>query len=575
LIVAPFFWLGSASGHDFEFHIASWLDVASQWKEGICFPRWTEWANHGFGEPRFIFYPPLSWLLAPALSFVVPWNYVPVAFIVLVQTLAGISAFAFARDTLSPRRALFAAVFYAANPYALLIIYMRSDFAELLALAFLPVLFLEALRISGILEDGKSLKRRAISFFAVLFAAVWLSDAPAGVIATYSMALLFAWAATHGKSWKALARGAASIALGFGLAGFYLVPAAYEQRWVNIGQVLSSGLLPAQNFLYTGINDPEHTLFNWIASTTAIVMIALTGIASVAVHRRNAALHSSSAVHREEKLWRTLLLLAAAATVMMLRPAYILWQLLPEMRFAQFPWRWMAVLAVPFAYFAAAMTAKRRFGWVRAAVIAVLLAAATFFARETWWDADDIATSQTEVEQGQGFDGVDEYDPIGDDHYNLPTKAPKVSVLPMAETTQAAPDAKIYADRWTAEERQLRVESAEPVRLGLRLLIYPAWRVEVNGRLATPETAADSGQMIVQVPAGESRVSVRFTRTPDRLFGGILSLTSMLVALALFLLSVREQFARSHSPEPNEMGLNSAKAACQRGIWAHKRSLKN
>jgi hypothetical protein len=533
IIVAPFFHWGSASGHDFEFHVSSWLDVAGQWKEGILFPRWTEWANHGFGEPRFIFYPPLSWMLAPALSFLVPWTYVPVLFIVLVQTFAGISAFVLARQLLPHHSAAFAAVIYAANPNALLIIYMRSDFAELLANAFIPLLFFAALRLTGVLETRRASQTRAIVAFAATFAAIWLSNAPAGVLTTYSAVFLFAWVGFSEKSWKPLAYGAAAMALGFGLAGVYLVPAAFEQRWVNIGQVLSAGLLPSQNFLYTIIDDPEHNLFNWIASTTAIILIVATGIAALAVHRRAARKGLPS---EEAKMWRVLLLLAAAATLMMLKFSAILWDLLPNLRFVQFPWRWMSILAVPFTWFLAAAITKPRRLWIwRSATIAVLAATGIFFVRNTWWDADDVPTLQFTIDHGQGFEGTDEYDPIGDDHYNLPTKGPQPQavILPVRNGLPVPDLTRFFVERWTAEERIIRVETPEPARLALRLLNYPAWEIQVNDSMIRPESPTDTNQMVVPLPRGQSTIRVRFTRTLDRTTGLLLSLFSGVLSVTL------------------------------------------
>src|SRR5467141_1083121 len=321
LVVAPFFWLGNASGHDFGFHAASWLDVAGQWKEGIFFPRWTEWANHGFGEPRFIFYPPLSWMLGAALGFVAPWKTVPGVFIVIVQTMAGLCSFALARRFLPKSAALFSAACYAANPYALVIVYMRSDFAEQLACALTPLLVLTTLQLCGLVENRRRLWPRSMGFFAVVFAAVWLSNAPAAVVASYSVALIFAWAVFEKKSLRPLWRGAGGLALGFGLAGFYLLPAAYEQRWVNISQALSSGLQPADNFLYTTISDPEHNAFNWIASSVAVLLLVMTGLAGIA------AQGATQEQERQEarKLWRVLLILSAASSILMVRPSSFFW----------------------------------------------------------------------------------------------------------------------------------------------------------------------------------------------------------------------------------------------------------
>jgi hypothetical protein len=533
-MVSPFFRLGEATGHDFQYHAASWLDAAGQWKEGILYPRWTEWANFGFGEPRFIFYPPFSWILGAALGSVLPWNSVPIVYIVLVQTFAGLSAFVLARRVLSERAALFSAACYAANPYALLIVYMRSDFAELLANAFFPLLFFLALQICW-LDESPTLPRRrssyrAIACFAAWFAAVWLSNAPAGVIASYSSFAVFCFAALTRRSWQPLVHGAVALVLGFGLSGFYLVPAAYEQRWVNIGQALSTGLLPSENFLYTVINDPEHTLFNWIASSIAVLLMVLTGLASLGAPRDEQ--DRQGAV--DNRVSRTLLLLAGLATVLMLRFTSILWALLPKLRFVQFPWRWMSLLAVVFAVFLGNAMGRKRWRWVWAVVTFALIGGtAVVLVERGWWDTEDIPALREAMAKGEGFDGTDEYDPVGDDHTNIPTKSPEAAVVDTDSTPGPNSIPKIHVDRWSPEDKEVSVSSRERFSLGLRLLNYPAWRAEVNGAAVTPRRGDDFSQMIVPMPAGESHVRVRFTRTPDRTLGGSLSLASLLLVVWL------------------------------------------
>jgi hypothetical protein len=290
-------------------------------------------------------------------------------------------------------------------------------------------------------------------------------------------------------------------------------------------------LQPADNFLFTTINDPEHNLFNGIASSVAVLLLVMTGIAGIAARRA-----SVQEQGREEakQLWRVLMLLCVAAAILMIGPSSFLWMHLPKLRFVQFPWRWMAIVAVPYAYFLPAATVRGRMRWMWILVpLAVAGGTATFLVQKAWWDSDDIPSLQEAVENDQGFEGTDEYDPAGDDRTNLPEKMPRAQVLPAEESEGSAPQAEIRIERWTAEERDFQVASHEPLRLAVRLLDYPAWRVEVNGKTVTPQHAETNGEMILPLSAGRERITVRLVRTPDRKLGIAISLFSVLTLLAL------------------------------------------
>ena len=527
-IVSPFFFFGMASGHDIAFHMASWLDAAGQWKQGIVFPRWTEWANFGFGEPRFIFYPPLSWMFGAFLGKLVPWKYVGAAFYVCVQTFAGLGAYALLREgTRSRRAARFGALCFVMNPYALVIIYARSDFAELLAVAFFPLLLLTALRLCRILPQRTGSFEEILAF-AIVFCGIWLSNAPAAVIATYSVLFVFVFLAFDKRRWNPLTQGAAGMLLGFALAAFYMIPALYEQRWVRIAGALGSGLGPRENFLYAKTADSEHDFFNRIASNVALMLVAWAVVGAAMVW--NAMRRAEG---QDPALLRVTTALALAATLLMLPVTSLLWRVLPELKFVQFPWRWMSVIAVcAMVFTAVSMKGRREWVWLLLATTAIA-GSGSYVGRNTWWDTEDMPSLQTALADGVGFEGTDEYDPVGDDHSDLPERQPRARFLSPA--AQPGEPRQIKIDRWTPEHRRLRTHTPEADRVAIRLVDFPAWVVTVNGKPTKFEHAAGTAQMIVPVPAGTSDVEIRFTRTWDRTIGGWISLLTACGSLGLLV----------------------------------------
>jgi hypothetical protein len=517
----PFFLLGTPSGHDLDFHLYSWLEVLAQWKQGIGLPRWAALAHFGYGEPRFVFYPPASWTLGAALSAVFPWRIVPALYIWMVLVLAGVAMFCLARRWLGRRDAIFAALLYTVNPYHLVIVYWRSALAELLASCLVPLLLLYVLKA----VDGK----RALVPLSLVLAAAWLTNAPAAVMIHYSFALLIVFFAWKQKSWRLLMIGAGAVAVGACLAAFYLLPAIYEQRWVNIAQVVSAGSRPQDSFLFIHTTDAEHDAFNKIVSWVAGLEMVVIFVAAVKARLGGHKDARQEVERRKDGAWTALLVWGAAASVLMFPITLFFWNHLPKLAFMQFPWRWLLCLSMVFAIL---VSVGWRSWWVRGAVCALsllVIVGAWHRVQAPWWDsAEDLREIQDNMASGTGSEGTDEYTPLGADPTEIDQGARQATVVGSAH-------AAIHVLRWNAESRVVTAEMSGADQLALRLFRYPAWQVRVNDRVVETFARAETGQMLVPVDAGMNRVEITFVRTWDRRAGGWISVVTAL-ALVMWVL---------------------------------------
>jgi hypothetical protein len=225
------------------------------------------------------------------------------------------------------------------------------------------------------------------------------------------------------------------------------------------------------------------------------------------------------------------------------------------LRYVQLPFRWLLCLNVPLAILLAMATRADRaqekrpannmrpvFRWIARSIVSVLLLWVVVLVapriQPAWWDASsDIDLMHDAVLNGSGYEGTDEYVPIGADPYELKTNLPQVS-------DEGAADVKPQTLKWSPNERHFVVQTTGTRNLIVRLFNYPAWKVFVNGKAIEAQTSDVTGLIIVPVQPGRNDVQLIFGSTPDRPIGGAISLISILV-LGLALIKTKRRLSDS------------------------------
>src|SRR5579863_4492199 len=219
IAVGPLLLLGTACGSDFGFHFVSCIDAGHSMSTGVLYPHWANSPNFGAGDPRFVFYPPITWMAGAVLGMLLPWSFVPLLLFILLLAATGMANRALAREVMADGPATLAGCAAIFLGYALFSVYKRCDFAELTGGFWIPLLLLFALRRRN--PSGNFWERTfdgSAAPLALIVAGIWLSNGPLGIMAGYLLAAVALLSALIEKSMVPVARAFASTCAGMGLA---------------------------------------------------------------------------------------------------------------------------------------------------------------------------------------------------------------------------------------------------------------------------------------------------------------------------------------------------------------------
>ena len=383
----------------------------------------------------------------------------------------------------------------------------------------------------------------------------------------------------------------AGTALGLLLPAFYLLPVAYERRYVQIALATIPGMRPQDHFLFHRMPNltPDDLFHNDVVRTASIVSLVLLTLIAIAsgltwlseLKARpipacgeapgtrpdtdpraegpphalskprpevNSVPSSSSPISTLAILLPLTLLIAFLLTP----PSLVLWTHTPQLLYLQFPWRLNALLAVILLLAGCPMitAALSRLSWAYSLPLLSrppdsphLL---TLFHQPC--DATDTPTARAALFHSPlGTEPTDEYTPTTADNDAL-----HPGTIPWWFRCLATnPDINDHSSRMPQPgQAPIHIEWDLPCRalVILNRRAWPDWLVTVNGHPYTPaQPLRDDGLIAFIAPKGHLSLHIRYLRTPDQKLGLLLSALALLIAIALLLTKPRPGTPQSSS----------------------------
>ncbi len=558
---------------DAPIHLYRASELLRCWQDGVYYPRWAPNLVFGYGYPLFNFSPPLlrySILFIHFLGPTLEWA------IKLVQMggllLCSVGMYLLVRDTLGPRSGIVAAAAYVYAPFRLReILLYGGNYPQFLALALFP----------WILWACRSflLSARASRLFLLIVAhaGLMLSHNFHALVFTPILAAYAIYSAWVYGTWRRVPYILLAIASSLGLTAFFWLPAFYEQRWIQTSEIYVSDF--HWRFLtWDQILSPSLPLD--FSSVNPLVPLSIGTAAIVLIPVGLAAWLAKGRLDRAGR-WEipAFLALLLASAFMMVPESSWLWENVPLLALAEFPWRMMGVCSLAAAFLAGAalrvLPEKRSQARLDVLLIAILLVVliASFsylyphkpFVRYGNPSPRHVIKYE-QMTQAIGMTTLGEFLPIW--VKEQPRSSPMVKNYRARQKVYKLDFGSLPEGAHAEEQGHTAISDTYLFQAGqlftatFTTFYYPGWTASLDGQEVPIHIQDPLGLIGVTVPSGEHLLEVRFTDTPLRKAANGVSLITLAALTFGLLLTSRRQ-----GREPDAAPQKDAKLSLASAGW--------
>lgn len=507
---------------DGEWAIIRLAEMKRELKDFQIPPRWSDYLNHGFGYPLFLFTYPLPYYLAAAISFMGAGLITSIKILFVSSALISvIFMFLLGKSIVDEYAGLIAAIFYMVAPYRMVDMYIRGAIGELLSMALFPVMCYTTVKfvaspsllkfVTGAILVGVLITTHNV--MALIFFPLWLIFFYINIFSYKEDVIRNTW---H--------RILPMLILGLGLSAYFFVPALLEKKNIVLSSVklaqVEENFIKPLDFIQNSSPASTEVNFNlgWI-QIAAVLMSIVSFIISGKIQRA-----------KYQYYFYGLLIFILGLVFLSTSPSKPLWDITPLV-WLDFPWRLLAPMVFFLSLFTIFLSLHQVLRW-----IGLLLAAGVIILNmklinptravvrtDSYYATNDATTTSR-----------DELLPIW--VKIKPTNRYGSKVQPVVGDTQITN--LIYDSKSIRFEAYAQTDS----RVQINTIYYPGWQFEIDSQASPISYDNPQGLMQLNLPSGKHDVHGKFSETPIRLAADLISLVSLAIIVTLLIYSIRLRF---------------------------------